>query len=100
MNMSTIKHIETKEYEKFVDNVNIEDYFKYIKENNGVTLENISEHFEKNAIFVGIILGIWVNNWNTFLKNGRVIKDNQLYYCLSTRNPDFLKKNPILITYK
>jgi len=91
--MTTIKHIETKEYETFANNIIIEDYFKYIKENNGVTLENISEHFDKNALFVEIILGIWINHWNTFFKNGRVIKDDEMYYCLSPKNPNVLKIN-------
>jgi len=100
--MDTEKYMNTKEYETFVDNVNSVDYFKYIKENPGVTLKNISEHFEQNEIFVEIILEIWTRNWNTFFsKNeGRVIKDTDMYYCLSPRNPNIRTKNPsILFTY-
>lgn len=99
MNAKELKCINTDEYETFVDNVNREEYFKYIKESNGVTLKNIYDKFGGNKTFIGIILGIWMNHWNTFLKNGRVIKDNEMYYCLSPRNPNILKKNPKLNHY-
>lgn len=99
MNTTELKCTKTKEYETFVDNVNRVEYFKYIKESNGVTLKNISDKFGENKTFVGIILGIWVNHWNTFFKNGRVIKDNELYYCLSPRNPNVLEKNPKINKY-
>lgn len=94
---------KTEEYQNFLDRVDIEKYNQYIKKNQGVTFQKISEHFKEKEINVKTILNVWVNNWNTFSKIGRIVNKEEKFYSLSPRNPTIKSNNPNiynLIIYK
>ena len=91
---------KTPEYEDFLDRANIETYSNYIKNNQGKTIEEISEHFNEDQIHVETIMKVWVEGWTTFFRQGtRIVVSEEKYYCLSPRNPTIRKNNPQFYNY-
>ena len=53
-----------------------------------------------NTDCVNYIMNVWVNKWNTFLQSGgRIVINNNKYYCLSPKNPNIKQINPKLNIY-
>ena len=88
---------ETIAYEEMLERVTFEKVANYLKKNQGKTFEDIVSYLgeENNKECVKYLVSIWVNKWNSFFQtNGRIIKKNSYYYCLSPKHPEAKKRNP------
>ena len=92
---SKMKNVfDDKKYQDFVDKMNHVKFCEYIKQNQGKTLEEISEKWGSENLYCDTLLNIWTKNWNTFYRGGRLVNKNGQYYVLSPRNPQSRKRNP------
>jgi len=90
-----IKNIE--QYEEMLDRINYKNICEYLKKNQGVDFENILENYKENEEHFKILLNIWIERWTTFSQGrGRIVKNNEKYYCLSPINPNFRDRNPVV----
>ncbi len=93
---------ETNKYHEFMNRFNYENVCMYLKKNQGSDLKTLIEHFKEmnNIDCVNYIMNVWVSKWNTFLQSGgRIVINNNKYYCLSPKNPNIKQINPKLNIY-
>ena len=98
----TMNITETADYEDLLRRVTFEKVCKYLKENQGKTFEDIINFLEEvdNKKGMKFLLDIWVNHWNTFYHaGGRIIQNNEKYFCMSPRNPKSRERNPIINSF-
>jgi hypothetical protein len=93
---------ETVGYEDLLMRVKFEKECNYLKENQGKTFENIVDYLgeKDNEKGMKFLVDIWVSHWNTFFHSGgRIVKNNNTYFCLSPKNPKSRERNPIVQSY-
>lgn len=98
----TINIAETPEYEDLLRRVTFEKACNYLKKNQGKTFEDIINFLGEvdNKKGMEFLLDIWVNHWNTFYHaGGRIILNNEKYFCMSPKNPKSRKRNPIINSF-
>ena len=91
----SIKNLE--KYEEMLDRITYENVCDYLKKNQGAEMKTILEKYQENEEHFKFLLNIWIDKWTTFSQEkGRIIKNNEKYYCLSPRNPNFKDIKPVV----
>ena len=91
--------VETSEYDELLKRVTFEQVCSYLKENQGKTFENIISYLgeEDNSKGMRFLVNVWVSHWHTFFHTGgRIIENNNKYFCLSPRNPKSRERYPVM----
>ena len=97
-----IKIVETNDYEDLLRRVTFEKVCNYLKKNQGKTFEDIINFLgeQSNKKGMKFLVDIWINHWHSFYQSGgRIIQNNNKYFCLSPRNPKSRERNPIVNSY-
>tara|TARA_X000000368_G_C22829344_1_gene622618 strand:+ start:317 stop:646 length:330 start_codon:yes stop_codon:yes gene_type:complete len=82
-------------YQDLVNHISYEKFCMDMKNNQGITLDEIYEKWGCEKSHCETLLNIWTKNWNTFYHNGgRLVNENGKYYMLSPRNPQSRARNP------
>ena len=93
---------ETADYQDLLKRVTFEKVCKYLKENQGKTFEDIVNYLgeEDNKKGMRFLVDVWVNHWNSFFQSGgRIVVNNDKYFCLSPRNPKSRERYPIIQSF-
>ena len=89
------KIFDELDYQKFVSELDYEDVCDVLRNNQGISLADLSKKYNAKEKYFDCLLNIWTKNWNTFYhKGGRVVNKNGNYYILSPRNPQSRVRNP------
>jgi len=73
-----------------------------LKENQGKTFKDIINFLgeEDNKKGMEFLVNIWINHWHTFYHiGGRIILNNEKYFCMSPCNPKSRERNPIIDSF-
>jgi len=94
--MAKLEINETEYYTEMLKTVTFEKLCDYLKKNQGILIDDISENFNKDLKNVEYLVNIWIDHWNTFYESGRVVKNGKKYFFLSPRNKKSRERNPII----
>ena len=96
----TVEISDTIEYAEMLNRFNFAQLCKYLKNNQGKTLKNIVETFKEDEKLMEHLINIWIRHWNSFYQSGgRIIKNGDIYFCLSPTNPTSREKNPLIQSF-
>ncbi len=86
---------DDKNYQEFINEMTYEKFCKYMKDNQGATVDDICKTWGCKRLYCETILNVWTQNWNSFYQcGGRVVHKKGRYYILSPRNPQSRARNP------